>query len=105
MAFVIAALFGGFGIVLYAAAWALVPAEGEDSAAERWLKNLTTPGKRVGAFLIGIAALIVLTGAAPVTILVAVTLLAAAALMSTNSANTPVVVTPAAATVDSEEAV
>ncbi len=92
--------------MLYAAAWALVPAEGEDSAAaERWLKNLTTPGKRVGAFLIGIAALIVLTGAAPVTILVAVTLLAAAALMSTNSANTPVVVTPAAATVDSEEAV
>ncbi|MEA2002992.1 MAG: PspC domain-containing protein, partial [Actinomycetota bacterium] len=28
MAFVIAALLGGFGIVLYAAAWALVPAEG-----------------------------------------------------------------------------
>ena len=104
MAFVVAALFGGFGIVLYIAAWALIPAEGEgSSAAERWLKNLTTPGKRVGAFLIGLAALIILTGAAPVTILAAATLLAAAALLSTKSANTPPVVMPAAVSVDSDE--
>ncbi|MEA2003057.1 MAG: hypothetical protein U9N84_14370, partial [Actinomycetota bacterium] len=67
------------------------------------LKNLTTPGKRVGAFLIGLAALIILTGAAPVTVLAAATLLVAAALLSTKSADTSVVVTPATGPVDSQE--
>lgn len=77
------ALLGGFGIVLYLAAWALTPGDGEtDTAAERWLHNLTTPGKRLGAFLIGLAGLVILAGAAPATILAAAVLLAAAALLA-----------------------
>ena len=89
LGFLITALFAGFGVLLYLAAWALLPAEGaENSAAETWLGNLTTPGKRLGAFLIGLAVLVVLAGAAPVTILVAVFLLAAAALLA-NSGETP----------------
>ena len=83
LGFLVAALFGGFGIILYAAAWALLPDEGTASTpAEHWLRNLTTPGKRVGAFLIGIAALIVLSGAAPMSILAAVVLMAAAAFLA-----------------------
>ena len=83
LGFLVAALFGGLGIVLYAAAWALLPGEhDDDTAAERWLRNLTTPGKRLGAFFIGLAALIVLAGAAPATIVAAVVLLAAAALLA-----------------------
>ena len=97
LGFLIAALFGGFGIVLYAATWALVPGEDdENSAAERWLENLTTPGKRLGAFFIGLAALIVLAGAAPATLLAALVLLAAAALLSGRQAEpTHVVATDA----------
>ena len=86
LGFLVTALFGGFGIVLYLAAWALLPSDDEDtSPAERWLRNLTTPGKRLGAFLIGIAGLIVVAGAAPATILAAATLLAAAALLSNDT--------------------
>ena len=37
IAFVVSAFFGGFGLVAYAAAWALLPDEGETrSAAQRW---------------------------------------------------------------------
>ncbi len=37
LGFVITAFFGGFGLVAYLAAWALLPSEGEDRApAERW---------------------------------------------------------------------
>ena len=91
LGFLIAALFGGLGVILYAAAWALIPGEAEvESPAEQWLANLTTPGKRVGAFLIGIAGLIVLVGAAPATLAAAVVLLAAAALLANrDSATSP----------------
>ena len=83
LGFLITALFGGLGVILYAAAWALIPGESElESPAERWSANLTTPGKRIGAFLIGIAGLIVLVGAAPATLIAAVILLAAAALLA-----------------------
>lgn len=86
LGFLLTALLGGFGIVLYAAAWVLLPTEGEDdTTAERWLRNLTTPGKRLGAFLIGAAALIVLAGAHHATLVAALTLLAAAALLSNSS--------------------
>jgi len=89
LGFLIAALFGGFGIVLYLAAWALIPEAGaESSAAEKWLRNLTTPGKRAGAFLVGIAGLVVLVGAAPATIAAAIALLAGAALLA-NTSGTP----------------
>ncbi len=83
LGFLVTALFGGFGVVLYAAAWALTPSAGEPkSPAESWLGNLTTPGKRLSAFLIGMAAVIVLAGAAPATIFAAIALLAAAALLA-----------------------
>lgn len=83
LGFLITALIGGLGVILYAAAWALIPGESEPATpAERWLANLTTPGKRVGAFLIGIAGLIVLVGAAPATLIAAVILLAAVALLA-----------------------
>lgn len=94
LGFLVAALFGGFGVLLYVAAWLLIPEAGADnSAAERWLENLTTPGKRLGALLIGIAALVVLAGAAPLTIVVAAVLLAAAALLSNNTTANGVTVT------------
>lgn len=90
LGFLVTALFGGFGIVLYLAAWALVPESGADnSAAEKWLRNLTTPGKRAGAFLIGIAGLVILVGAAPATIAAAIALLAGAALLANNDGTTP----------------
>jgi phage shock protein PspC (stress-responsive transcriptional regulator) len=61
LAFIVGLLFGGLGLVLYAAGWALIPPEGaQRSAAERWLGDLTTPGRRIGAALIGVAVLIVL---------------------------------------------
>jgi phage shock protein PspC (stress-responsive transcriptional regulator) len=89
LGFLVAALFGGFGIVLYLAAWALLPAAGAGSSpAEGWLKNLTTPGKRFGAFLIGVAGLVILIGAAPATIAAAVALLAGAALLATSDGPT-----------------
>lgn len=100
LGFLIATLFGGLGVILYAAAWALIPGESEsESAAERWLANLTTPGKRVGAFLIGIAGLIVLVGAAPATLVAAVVLLAAAAILANgDTTSSPDPVAPDAAT-------
>ena len=98
LGFLVTALLGGFGIVLYIASWALLPSDDEEEApAERWLHNLTTPGKRLGAFLIGIAGLIVLAGAAPATILAAVVLLAAAALFANDNR------TPDAAAAESKE--
>jgi phage shock protein PspC (stress-responsive transcriptional regulator) len=83
LAFLVASLLGGLGIVVYLAAWALIPAAGTTmSAAEQWMNNLTTPGKRVGAFLIGIDGLIVIAGAAPLTITAVAILLAGAALLA-----------------------
>ena len=41
----------------------------------RWLNALRTPGKRTGAILIGLAGLIVLAGAAPVSVVAAALLL------------------------------
>jgi phage shock protein PspC (stress-responsive transcriptional regulator) len=90
LGFLVTALFGGFGVVLYAAAWALIPGQDQtESAAERWLRSLTTPGKRAGAFFIGIAALVILAGAAPATVLAVAALLAAAALLSSDNQAAP----------------
>jgi phage shock protein PspC (stress-responsive transcriptional regulator) len=83
LAFLVGALFGGLGAVVYLAAWALIPDSNADSSlAEKWMRNLTTPGKRVGAFLLGIAGLAIIAGAAPVTIVAAAALLAGAALLT-----------------------
>jgi phage shock protein PspC (stress-responsive transcriptional regulator) len=83
LAFLVGALFGGLGVVVYLAAWALIPnSDADSSPAEQWMRNLTTPGKRVGAFLIGIAVLLIVADAAPVTIVAAAALLAGAALLA-----------------------
>ena len=76
LGFIIATLFGGLGVVLYAAGWVLLPSEGEpQSPAQRWADALATPGRRVGAVLIGIGGLIFLGAAAPVTIAAALIIL------------------------------
>ena len=80
LGFVVAALIGGLGALLYLAGWALIPAEGTaHSPAEVWLDQLTTPGKRLGAFAVGIAGLLIIAAASPVATLAAIALLAAAA--------------------------
>ena len=104
LGFLVAALFGGFGAVLYAAAWALIPGQDEtESAAEQWLHNLATPGKRIGAFFIGLAALVILANAAPATIVAATALLAAAALFATRRPSLPTTIATAAAPPASDE--
>ena len=81
--FLVSILFGGLGVLLYLAGWALIPSQGaDDSLASTWTRDLNTPGKRTGAFLIGIAVLILITAAAPVTILAAIVLLAGIVLLS-----------------------
>jgi phage shock protein PspC (stress-responsive transcriptional regulator) len=76
LGFVVATFFGGIGILAYLAGWFVIPAEGNDeSAAEAWLTALATPGRRAGALLIAFALMILLTGLAPVGLLVAATLL------------------------------
>ena len=76
LGFVIATLFGGFGLFAYLMGWILIPAgEDADSPAERWLTALGTPGRRTGALLISIAVLIILSGLAPSGLLPAAALL------------------------------
>lgn len=76
LGFVIATLFGGFGILAYLAGWFAIRAEGKtESPGEAWLTALATPGRRAGALLITFALLILLSGLAPVGLLVATTLL------------------------------
>lgn len=63
-------------MLAYLAGWFVIPAEDqEESAAEAWLTALATPGRRAGALLIAFALMILLTGLAPVGLLVAATLL------------------------------
>lgn len=82
LGFIIAAFFGGLGILAYLAGWILIPAEDEnESPAERWLTDLGTPGKRAGALLIAIAVLVILSGLAPAAVLVAIGLLVAGVLL------------------------
>ena len=87
--FLVATLFGGFGIVAYAAAWALMPASDEvTSPGERWLHDLQTPGRRTAAVLIGLAGLIVLIPFAPVALLVAAAVVVGALLTRRGDATT-----------------
>lgn len=59
--FLVAVLFGGAGIVLYAAGWLLIPDENEsDSIAQRLLDNLGSGPSWIGVVLVVVAALIVL---------------------------------------------
>jgi phage shock protein PspC (stress-responsive transcriptional regulator) len=76
LGFVIATLFGGLGLLAYLVVWFTLPAEGiQESPLEAWLTALGTPGRRAGALLIAFGLLILLTGLAPIGLLVAGTLL------------------------------
>ena len=70
--FAVAAFFGGLGVVLYIACWALLPEEGEtDTAVTRWVDALRTPQRRTGAVVVGLLAAIVLAAVAPFALLAA----------------------------------
>ena len=76
LGFVVAAFFGGLGILAYLLGWFVLPAEGKDeSPMEGWLTALGTPGRRAGALLIAFGMLILLSGLAPVALVVAGVLL------------------------------
>ncbi len=78
LAFLVLALFGGFGVLLYAAGWTLLPSSDRaESPAQTWMRRLQTPGSRTGAVLIGIAVLIVLAPFAPFAAIAAAVLLVA----------------------------
>lgn len=83
IAFLVTSLFAGFGLVAYATAWAIMPAAGEDeTAAQRWWHDIRTPGKRLGAALIGLIALILLAPFAPGLLLLAAAVVIAASLFT-----------------------
>lgn len=76
LGFVIATFFGGLGILAYLIGWFALPSEGNpESPMEGWLTALGTPGRRAGALLIAFGLLILLSGLAPVALLVAGVLL------------------------------
>jgi len=86
LGFVIATLFGGFGILAYLAGWFVIPAEGRsESTAQAWLTALATPGRRAGALLIAFGLLILLNGLAPIGLLVAGTLVITGLLLAKDS--------------------
>ncbi|MDH3260850.1 MAG: PspC domain-containing protein [Acidimicrobiia bacterium] len=62
LAFVVLSFFGGLGILLYLAGWLVIPAEGaDDSIVEGWLAELGTGRSLMGAALIALAAIWLLT--------------------------------------------
>jgi phage shock protein PspC (stress-responsive transcriptional regulator) len=62
LTFVVLTFFGGLGILLYLAGWLVIPAEGaDDSIAEGWLADLGTGRSWIGAALITLAAIWLLT--------------------------------------------
>jgi phage shock protein PspC (stress-responsive transcriptional regulator) len=76
LGFVVATFFGGLGILAYLIGWFVLPSEGKaESPMEGWLTALATPGRRAGALLIAFGLLILLSGLAPVALLVAAVLL------------------------------
>jgi phage shock protein PspC (stress-responsive transcriptional regulator) len=82
LGFLVAALFGGVGILLYLAAWALMPEAGETtSATDRWLADLGDPDRRTSAVVVGITAGIALVVLAPITSIAVVALAIGAAVL------------------------
>ena len=58
--------FTGIGAPLYIAGWLLIPdANQSRSAAEKFVSNLDTNDKRIGAALVAVALLLVITPATP----------------------------------------
>ncbi len=63
LGFVVAAFFGGVGVLAYILGWLVIPEEGHaESVASRYLGRLDRASSWVGVALIGLAALILLGG-------------------------------------------
>ena len=89
LAFIIATVFGGFGLLAYLAAWLLMPAEGQEQpVAENWIEDLNTPGRTTGAVLVGILALLVIAALIPDGAAVAVALVIVGVLVVRSRKNT-----------------
>jgi phage shock protein PspC (stress-responsive transcriptional regulator) len=89
LAFIIATVFGGFGLLAYLAAWLLLPAEGQEHpVAENWIEDLNTPGRTTGAVLVGVLALLVIAALIPDGAAVAVALVIVGALIIRSRKNT-----------------
>ncbi|HEX9643275.1 MAG TPA: PspC domain-containing protein [Acidimicrobiia bacterium] len=87
--FVVASLFGGFGILLYLAGWAAMPDEGvAESTADRWLAHLRDPNRRVAAVLIGVGVAVAATWLAPVAAVAAAALIVGAAMLAVERPST-----------------
>ena len=89
LAFIIATVFGGFGLLAYIVAWLLMPAEGQEQpVVENWIEDLNTPGRTTGAVLVGILALLVIAALIPDGAAVAVALVIVGVLLVRSRKNT-----------------
>lgn len=89
LAFIIATVFGGFGLLAYLAAWLLMPAEGHDKpVVENWIEDLNTPGRTTGALLVGALGVLVIAALIPGGTAVAVAVLIIGILVIRSSKNT-----------------
>jgi phage shock protein PspC (stress-responsive transcriptional regulator) len=87
--FVVASLFGGFGILLYLAGWAVMPDEGvAESTVDRWLAHLRDPNRRVAAVLVGVGIAVSATWLAPVAAVAATALIVGAAMLAVGRPST-----------------
>lgn len=83
LAFVIASVFGGFGLLAYIVAWLLMPAEGkQEPVGKGWIEDLRTPGRTTGALLIGVLAVLAVAAAIPGGAALALALLTIGVLVS-----------------------
>ena len=89
LAFIIATVFGGFGLLAYIVAWLLMPAEGQEQpVVENWIEDLNTPDRTTGAVLVGILALLVIAALIPDGAAVAVALVIVGVLLVRSRKNT-----------------
>ena len=83
LGFIIATVFGGFGLLAYVAAWLFMPAEGsEKPVVENWIEDLGTPGWTAGAVVVGVLAFLVIASLTPGGTAVAVALLVIGVLLA-----------------------
>ena len=89
LAFIIATVFGGFGLLAYVVSWLIMPAKGEARpVVENWLEDLNTPGRTTGAVLIGVLAFVVIAALIPGGTALAVALLIIGVLVARSRQNT-----------------
>ena len=92
LAFIIATVFGGFGLLAYVVAWLIMPAKGEARpVVENWLEDLNTPGRTTGALLIGALAFVVIAALIPGGTAMAVALLIIGVLVARSRKHTQTV--------------